>query len=82
MSETAITARRQAEYNGAADGSRLEQAFLCLVCRDLRWVRVDAPPMSAYFAMPIPCPCCNTTGYDRFVEKHGVPPKMPKWAEG
>jgi hypothetical protein len=56
--------------------------FSCLVCRDRTAVRIETMVGMPHFGAAIPCPHCRGDRYDAYVEKHGIPPTMPKWAEG
>lgn len=56
--------------------------FECLRCRDRHHVRIDTMVGAPHFGASIPCPHCRSEAYDRYVEKNGVPPGMPKWAAG
>lgn len=81
MDDIAVNEQRQRAYNAASDDSRLPKAFLCPVCHDIRFVRVEAAAMTRFFGVPIPCPHCSPDGYDRWVAKHGIPPGLPKWVD-
>lgn len=62
------------------DSGHIAPLFACLTCRDRHAVRVEVMVTSPHFGASIPCPDCRGEAYDRYAEKHGVPPTMPKWS--
>jgi len=72
-----ISQREGAKY---ALNPLLTPTFACLPCLDRRYVRADVMVGHPHFGQAIPCPHCNGSAYDGYVETRGVPDGMPKWA--